>query len=120
MGAVLAVLRVWDASLGLLHGELGGSTDLTVAFLEIVSVMLKAVVFYIIGIGLYSLFIAPLNLRSISGSAAQARMDGLAGVGRLQSGSGAWTARLLWTSFGAAVPALLPGSHRHGRPSALG
>jgi uncharacterized membrane protein YqhA len=38
------------------------ATQLTVAFLEIVSTMLKAVVFYIIGIGLYSLFIAPLNI----------------------------------------------------------
>lgn len=31
-------------------------------FLEIVSVMLKAVVFYLIGVGLYSLFTSPLNL----------------------------------------------------------
>jgi uncharacterized membrane protein YqhA len=67
LGAALAVLRVWDAGLGLLHGELGGSTDLTVEFLEVVSVMLKAVVFYIIGIGLYSLFIAPLNLTTALG-----------------------------------------------------
>ena len=38
------------------------STALTVRFLEIVTVMLKAVFFYLIGVGLYSLFISPLNL----------------------------------------------------------
>lgn len=61
LGAFQAVLGVWHAWAGVLRGELG-TTDLTVEFLEIVSVMLKAVVFYIIGVGLYSLFIAPLNL----------------------------------------------------------
>jgi uncharacterized membrane protein YqhA len=44
-----------------LRGDLR-STSLAVEFLEIVSMMLKAVVFYLIGVGLYSLFIAPLNL----------------------------------------------------------
>ncbi len=34
----------------------------TVAFLEIVRVMLEAVVFLLVGIGLYSLFVAPLNV----------------------------------------------------------
>jgi uncharacterized membrane protein YqhA len=61
LGTIQAVLAVWNAWSGVLRGELG-TTDLTVTFLEIVSVMLKAVVFYIIGVGLYSLFIAPLNL----------------------------------------------------------
>ena len=36
--------------------------ELTVEFLEIVSLMLKAVVFYLIGVGLWSLFVAPLNI----------------------------------------------------------
>ena len=61
LGAILAALSVWHAWKGVFEGQLG-STDLTVEFLEVVSVMLKAVVFYIIGVGLYSLFIAPLNL----------------------------------------------------------
>lgn len=61
LGALQAVLAVWDAWSGVLRGDFA-ATDLTVKFLEIVSVMLKAVVFYIIGVGLYSLFIAPLNL----------------------------------------------------------
>lgn len=61
LGAILAALSVWHAWKGVFEGQIG-STDLTVEFLEVVSVMLKAVVFYIIGVGLYSLFIAPLNL----------------------------------------------------------
>jgi uncharacterized membrane protein YqhA len=61
LGTGLAVVSVVSAFQAVLQGDLG-STDLTVKFLEIVSVMLKAVVFYIVGIGLYSLFIAPLNL----------------------------------------------------------
>jgi uncharacterized membrane protein YqhA len=61
LGTLQAVFAVWHAWSGVLRGE-QGTTDLTVEFLEIVSVMLKAVVFYIIGVGLYSLFITPLNL----------------------------------------------------------
>lgn len=61
LGAGLAVTSVWSAIRSVLHGEPSG-TDLTVQFLEIVSTMLKAVVFYLIGVGFYSLFIAPLNL----------------------------------------------------------
>lgn len=61
LGTLQAIISVWHAWSRVLQGELG-TTDLTVEFLEIVSVMLKAVVFYIIGVGLYSLFIAPLNL----------------------------------------------------------
>src|SRR3712207_1702507 len=61
LGALQAVIAVWNAWSGVMRGDFGGS-DLTIEFLEIVSVMLKAVVFYIIGVGLYSLFIAPLNL----------------------------------------------------------
>ncbi len=61
LGTVQAVGSIWAAWTRVFDGNLN-STDLTVQFLEIVSVMLKAVVFYIIGVGLYSLFIAPLNL----------------------------------------------------------
>lgn len=61
LGAIQAMLSVWTAWTAVLHGDLH-STELTVRFLEVVSVMLKAVVFYIIGVGLYSLFVAPLNI----------------------------------------------------------
>jgi uncharacterized membrane protein YqhA len=61
LGAVLTVVAIWHAIQALLRGDLL-ATNLTVEFLEIVSVMLKAVIFYIIGVGFYSLFVAPLNL----------------------------------------------------------
>ena len=61
LGAVLAAQIVWNAWVGVFEGEVG-STVLTVQFLEIVTVMLKAVFFYLIGVGLFSLFISPLNL----------------------------------------------------------
>lgn len=61
LGAFLALYSVWTATTTIAVGDMG-STELTVRFLEIVTVMFKAVVFYLIGVGLYSLFIAPLNL----------------------------------------------------------
>ncbi|PYE55683.1 putative membrane protein YqhA [Deinococcus yavapaiensis KR-236] len=61
LGVVQAAQGVWGAWREVLSGNFQATT-LTVEFLEIVSTMLKAVVFYIIGVGLYSLFIAPLNL----------------------------------------------------------
>lgn len=66
LGAGLALVTIWNAGQAVLRGDFG-STFLTVEFLEIVSTMLKAVVFYIIGIGLYGLFIAPLNLPTALG-----------------------------------------------------
>lgn len=39
-----------------------GDTQAVVETLSIIGVMLRAVVFYLIGVGLYSLFISPLNL----------------------------------------------------------
>lgn len=61
LGAIQAVASVWGAWADVFAGDLR-STHMTVEFLEIVSVMLKAVVFYLIGVGLYSLFVAPLNI----------------------------------------------------------
>ena len=61
MGALQAFFSMYNAWAAVLRGEFD-TKNLTVEFLELVSVMLKAVVFYIIGVGLYSLFIAPLNL----------------------------------------------------------
>ena len=66
IGVVQAGTGIWAAFQSVAGGDLasGGlkATTLTISFLEIVGTMLKAVVFYIIGVGLYSLFIAPLNL----------------------------------------------------------
>ena len=73
VSTALFVLGVIQSGAAVLHavqataqGEVG-SSKLTVEFLEIVSSMLKAVVFYIVGVGLYSLFIAPLNLPAALG-----------------------------------------------------
>jgi uncharacterized membrane protein YqhA len=74
LGTIQAVLGVWNTWIEAISTGFrsiseetatssgSGTAALTVRFLEIVSTMLKAVVFYIIGIGLYSLFIAPLNV----------------------------------------------------------
>ncbi|MBC8161489.1 MAG: YqhA family protein [Roseiflexaceae bacterium] len=62
LGAIQALVILFQAWSNALTSGQFSTADLTVEFLEIVSAMLKAVVFYIIGIGLYSLFIAPLNL----------------------------------------------------------
>jgi uncharacterized membrane protein YqhA len=62
----LAVLGVWHAGEDAFHGRLD-STDLTVEFLEVISTLLKAVIFHLVGVGLYSLFIGPLNLTTALG-----------------------------------------------------
>jgi uncharacterized membrane protein YqhA len=62
----LALLGIWHAFADAVKGELE-ATDLTVEFLEVISAMLKAVIFYLVGVGLYSLFIGPLNLTTALG-----------------------------------------------------
>lgn len=61
LGAWLALTTVWTTWRDVAGGEIG-STDIILRFLEIVTVMLKAVFFYLIGVGFYSLFISPLNV----------------------------------------------------------
>jgi uncharacterized membrane protein YqhA len=61
VGALEAVTSVWNAWRSFIAGA-ADSTELTVEFLGVVTTLLKAVVFYLIGVGLYSLFIAPLNV----------------------------------------------------------
>jgi uncharacterized membrane protein YqhA len=61
LGAWLALSTVWSAWSGVVGGSLD-STEVIIRFLEIVTVMLKAVFFYLIGVGFYSLFISPLNV----------------------------------------------------------
>ena len=60
-GTVLGVLTIWHTWHSLVAGDLQHAR-LTLVFLEVVSIMLEAVVFYIVGVGLYSLFIAPMNV----------------------------------------------------------
>ena len=62
----LAVQGMWHAFGDAVAGELD-ATQLTVEFLEVISAMLKAVIFYLVGVGLYSLFIGPLNLTTVLG-----------------------------------------------------
>ena len=66
LGAWMALGGIWREIQAVAVGRVN-SADVTVEFLEIVSVMLKAVVFYLIGVGLYSLFIAPLNVTAALG-----------------------------------------------------
>ena len=61
VGAIEAVESVWRAWRLVLEGD-ARPDDLTVEFLGVVTTLLKAVVFYLIGVGLYSLFISPLNV----------------------------------------------------------
>ena len=60
-GTVLGILTIWHSWRDLIAGNLQHAR-LTLVFLEVVSIMLEAVVFYIVGVGLYSLFIAPMNV----------------------------------------------------------
>ncbi len=64
ISAVQSVIRAWRELF--LQGNTGG-TELVVETLAVIGVMLRAVVFYIIGVGLYSLFIRPLNLTTALG-----------------------------------------------------
>jgi uncharacterized membrane protein YqhA len=61
VGAIEAVESVWSTWRTVLGGE-AEPASVAVEFLGVVTTLLKAVVFYLIGVGLYSLFIAPLNL----------------------------------------------------------
>lgn len=61
LGAAEAIIAVWHAWQKMFTGDLHAA-DLTAEFLQIVTVMMKAVVFYLIGVGLFSLFITPLNV----------------------------------------------------------
>jgi uncharacterized membrane protein YqhA len=66
IASIMALGAIWDAIANALNGDLD-TTELTVEFLDVVSALLKAVVFYLVGIGLYSLFVAPLNLSAALG-----------------------------------------------------
>ncbi|MGH7443795.1 MAG: YqhA family protein [Longimicrobiales bacterium] len=61
LGTIEAITIVWRAWAGVLRGTAEVS-ELSVTFLKTVSIMLEAVVAFLVGVGLYSLFIGPLNL----------------------------------------------------------
>ena len=63
LNAFAVTWKVWREAY--VHGGFA-STDLLIDILGVIDVMLRAVVFYIIGVGLYSL-IAPLNLTAALG-----------------------------------------------------
>jgi uncharacterized membrane protein YqhA len=61
VGAIEAAESVWSTWVAI-AGGFAEPAGVTVEFLGVVTTLLKAVVFYLIGVGLYSLFIAPLNV----------------------------------------------------------
>jgi uncharacterized membrane protein YqhA len=67
LGALSAFTVTWKAWRAAYTLAEFASTDLLIEILGVIDIMLRAVVFYIIGIGLYSLFIAPLNLTAALG-----------------------------------------------------
>ncbi|WP_199188321.1 YqhA family protein [Deinococcus arcticus] len=75
-GTLLALQTIWESWRDTFsEGIASQKGELAVEFLEIVSTMLKAVVFYLIGVGLYSLFITPLNLTSALGVESLADLE---------------------------------------------
>jgi uncharacterized membrane protein YqhA len=74
LGSWVAARGVWHAFLDAARGELN-TTAVTVEFLDVISTMLKAVVFYLVGVGLYSLFIGPLNLTTVLGVETLAELE---------------------------------------------
>ena len=74
LGSWVAARGVWHAFRDAAGGDLD-TTTVTVEFLEVISTMLKAVVFYLVGVGLYSLFIGPLNLTTVLGVETLAELE---------------------------------------------
>ncbi|GGR71172.1 hypothetical protein GCM10008959_36120 [Deinococcus seoulensis] len=75
-GTLLALHTIYDSWQETFRmGIASQQGSIAVEFLEIVSTMLKAVVFYLIGVGLYSLFITPLNLTSALGVESLADLE---------------------------------------------
>jgi uncharacterized membrane protein YqhA len=67
LGALSAFTVTWKAWGEAYTSRDFASTDLLIEILAVIDIMLRAVVFYIVGVGLYSLFIAPLNLTAALG-----------------------------------------------------
>jgi len=62
IGAIQAMDALYVAWARVLHGQFSPHGISMSLNLNIVSTMLEAVVFYLVGVGLYSLFISPLNV----------------------------------------------------------
>lgn len=67
LGTIGAAKLIYQSWLEFFYQGEAGSTEQIVDSLSIIGVMLRAVVFYLIGVGLFSLFIAPLNLTAALG-----------------------------------------------------
>lgn len=76
LGTISAVQSIIGAWTALFREGNAGGTPLVVETLAVIGVMLRAVVFYIIGVGLYSLFITPLNLTIALGMESLADLEG--------------------------------------------
>lgn len=72
ISTVQTIVRAWTELFQ--RGDTGG-TELVIETLSVIGVMLRAVVFYIIGVGLYSLFITPLNLTVALGMESLADLE---------------------------------------------
>ncbi|MCC7363429.1 MAG: YqhA family protein [Dehalococcoidia bacterium] len=59
LAGVLAAVATWDSAKAVLEGDIR-TTNFVVKYLKVVSTTLEAVVFYLVGTGLYVLFIGPL------------------------------------------------------------
>lgn len=59
LAAALAVVSIWDSGEAVLNGDIR-RVNFVLKFLKVVSLTLEAVVFYLVGTGLYALFIGPL------------------------------------------------------------
>lgn len=76
LGTISAAQSIINAWTGLFTRGDAGGTELVVETLSVIGIMLRAVVFYIIGVGLYSLFITPLNLTVALGMESLADLEG--------------------------------------------
>jgi uncharacterized membrane protein YqhA len=72
VSAAQSIVRAWS---GLVNRGDSNETEIVVETLSVIGVILRAVVFYIIGVGLYSLFITPLNLTAALGMESLADLE---------------------------------------------
>ncbi len=67
MGAIEGGKIIWYTGAAMIQNASAGTPGVTVEFLTVIGTLLRAVAFYVIGVGLFSLFIAPLNLTASIG-----------------------------------------------------
>ncbi len=63
LSTAIAATTTWEAFGDVLAGD-ASTTQMKTEFLGIASLILQAVVFYLVGIGLYGLFVGPVNLHA--------------------------------------------------------